>query len=36
VLGNIRVLDCHINSLCLSDDKCRGCELSLVVGAVSC
>ena len=36
VLGNIRLLDCHINGLGLSDDKCRGCELSLVVGAVSC
>ena len=36
VLGNIRLLDCHINGLGLSDDKCRGCELGLVVGAVSC
>jgi hypothetical protein len=36
VLGDIRLLDCDIDSLGLSNNECRGCELGLAVSAVYC
>jgi hypothetical protein len=34
VVSDIRLLDCDIDSLRLSNNECRGCEHSLTVGSI--